>query len=138
MYVVDDSDLEDCLGPRHAKCLPPLELSWIAPIRTQVSWEGSFELIKRYSRDSPCGSLGYQAGQAFQTTPEVFDHFLEAVPPLCMASGSFACGEMTTERLVDSYHKAEGRTFCVTVEWQGRDTLHQAWAAIMKSLVEAR
>ena len=116
----------------------PFELEWLRPAGRPVPRETAVELINRYSAQSPFAAQGYEAGQVFETTEDLYTHFLEAVPPLMMTSGSFACGEMTPDRLVDSYHLINGRAFCVTIEWAGRKSLAQAWSALITFLEETR
>lgn len=116
----------------------PFELVWLRPAGRPVPRETAFELINRYSPQSPFAAQGYEAGQVFETAEDLHTYFLEVVPPLMMTSGSFACGEMTTDRLVDSYHLIEGRAFCVTIEWSGRRSLSEAWSALIAFLEETR
>lgn len=121
-----------------AQKLDPLQLEWLRPVGRPVPRETAFELINRYSARSPFAAQGYQAGQVFETSEDLYMYFLEVLPPLMMTSGSFACGEMTTDRLVDSYHLIAGRAFCVTIEWSGRRSLSVAWSALIAFLEETR
>lgn len=138
MHSVDTTDLPRILSATQRQRIQSMSLEWLEPAGQPVSHDTHFALINRYNRESAYRHLGLKAGQAFETTSQEYDYFLEVLPPMAMTSGSFACGEMTTASLVDSYHRLEDRFFCVTIEWHGRHSLYPAWAGLLDTIMEPK
>ncbi|WP_393929937.1 hypothetical protein [Yoonia sp. R2-816] len=98
----------------------------------------AFALIDRDSTTSPYAAHGFRAGQAFETTEDLYTYFREVAPPLIKTAGSFACGVITMDRLIDSYHLIQERAFCVTIEWDGKQSLAAASPALITFLEKPR
>lgn len=65
-----------------------------------------------------------QAGQWFETTPEMFDYFLEVLPPRHFLGFAFVMSERATEFLSDAWVMNGKRAYCLAVE-NGSQTAFQ-------------
>ena len=72
--------------------------------------DATFALINRgYSPEQR------KSGQWFETTEEMFDYFLEILPPLDFTTSGFSMREFATDFLTDSFVNFGERYFCLTV-----------------------
>ena len=55
------------------------------------------------------------AGQYFETNGEVFDYFLETLPPLDHTADGFSLSEFSTDTLTDAFIRIAGRVYCLTI-----------------------
>ena len=74
----------------------------------------AFALINRgYSADKR------SAGQFFETTEEMFNYFLNVLPPagwtLTAGYEAFSMSEYSTETLTDAFLRQNGRFFCICI-----------------------
>lgn len=73
--------------------------------------EETFALINRgYGPDQR------KAGQWFETTEEMYWHFLEVLPPRHFGGGAFMMCEKSTCTLSDAFVQQGERYFCLTVD----------------------
>ncbi|WP_179381302.1 DUF1419 domain-containing protein [Jannaschia marina] len=56
-----------------------------------------------------------KAGQWFETTPEMFDYFLNILPPRHFLGFAFVMSEAATESLSDAWIMHGKRAFCLAV-----------------------
>ena len=114
MYIEDDDDLIAALSqaPQEA---PPLQKIF----EGIADHDTSFELINRYSAETPHHALGFCAGQWFETTRDVYWYFLECLPPLHMTGAGFVMSECTMGDLYESFWEIDGRYFSAVIAWKG-------------------
>ena len=55
------------------------------------------------------------AGQWFETTPEMWEYFLNILPPVNFTGSAFVMSEAATESLSDAWIMVGKRAFCLTV-----------------------
>jgi hypothetical protein len=55
------------------------------------------------------------AGQWFETTPEMWDYFLNILPPVNFTGSAFVMSEAATESLSDAWIMVGKRAFCLAV-----------------------
>jgi hypothetical protein len=70
----------------------------------------TFELINRGFEPEQ-----RSAGQWFETTEEIYDYFLNVLPPLDWTADGFSMREFATGFLTDGFVKSGGRFFCICV-----------------------
>lgn len=75
-----------------------------------ADYDQTFALINRgYSPDKR------SAGQYFETTGEIFDYFLNVLPPLDWTADAFSMSEFSTGTLTDAFVRHDGRFFCLCI-----------------------
>ncbi len=75
-----------------------------------ADYDQTFALINRgYSPDKR------SAGQYFETTGEIFDYFLNVLPPLDWTADAFSMREFSTGTLTDAFVRHDGRFFCLCI-----------------------
>lgn len=129
MYIEDDRELEDLLARKAAGPVEPPQLERIFP--SIADHDTSFELINRYNSANVHHTLGFRAGQWFETTEQVYWYFLECLPPLHMTGGGFVMSECTTGDLYESFVEIDGRYYCAVVAWDGPQSFSALWSALL-------
>lgn len=66
------------------------------------------------------------AGQFFETTEEMFNYFLNVLPPLDWDRDCFSMSEFSTGTLTDSFISLNGRCFCLCISRLSRADFHNA------------
>ena len=70
----------------------------------------TFALINRgYTADKR------RAGQYFETTEEMYNYFLNVLPPMDYTADAFSMSEYSTETLTDAFARISGRFYCLTI-----------------------
>ena len=91
----------------------------------------TFALINRgYGPDQT------RAGQWFETTEEIFDYFLEVLPPLDWTTSGFSMREFSTGHLTDCFLSFDGRFFCLTIHRERPQDFIAAVTAFFAALSE--
>lgn len=131
MYVETDEDLDALLGERPAAA-PALERIFSGV----PAYSTTFELINRYSAQSPLHGIGFRDGQWFEVSEEIYWHFLEALPPLHMTSGGFVMSECTTDDLHECFFEIKGRYYCAVLAWSGPRSFAALWTALLAEVAQ--
>jgi len=71
------------------------------------------------------------AGQWFETTEEIYDYFLEVLPPLDWTTFGFSMREFATGYLTDAFVNFDGRFYCLTIHRERP----QDFIAVMRAFV---
>lgn len=75
-----------------------------------ADYETTFELINRgYTPDKR------SAGQYFETTEEIYNYFLNVLPPLDFTADGFSMSEFSTGSLTDCFLRRNGRFYCLCI-----------------------
>jgi len=76
-----------------------------------ADYDTSFEIVNRGYEEGQ-----YEAGQWFETTEDVYQHFLGALPPLYFDGSAFVMSEPSTCSLSEGFIQIDGRYFCLTMK----------------------
>jgi len=88
------------------------------------NYDETFALINRgYGPDQ------FKTGQWFETTDEMFDYFLEILPPRHFTGSAFMMCEPSTCTLSNAFVQVGKRFFCLTVEHAGAVTFSETVSA---------
>lgn len=98
-----------------------------------ADYDQTFSLINRgYTPDKR------SAGQYFETTEEIFHHFLNILPPLdwTLDAGAeaFSMSEFSTGSLTDAFVRQEGRFFCLCISRNRASDFNEAIRALRVEL----
>lgn len=99
-----------------------------------ASTEELTRLINRHHRTNPYHELGFSPGQWFECSECDFWFFLGSTPPLAHTGPSFALEEFITGNLTHSFHRINGRFFCMVIAYQNRASVASAAAALAHAL----
>lgn len=55
------------------------------------------------------------AGQYFETTRELYDYFLNLLPPMDYTADGFSMSEYATDTLTDAFLRVSGRFYCLCI-----------------------
>ncbi len=98
-----------------------------------ADYDQTFALINRgYNPDKR------SAGQYFETTAEIFHHFLNVLPPLdwTLDAGAeaFSMSEFSTGALTDAFMRQGGRFFCLCISRNRASDFNEAIRALRVEL----
>ena len=77
-----------------------------------------------------------QAGQWFETEPEMYEYFLGILPPKHWQGSAFVMSEAATEFLSDAWIKIGDRAFCLAVQNTGERAFVETVQAFRAHVVE--
>ncbi len=55
------------------------------------------------------------AGQYFETTREIYEYFLNVLPPMDYTADGFSMSEFATDTLTDAFLRVSGRFYCLCI-----------------------
>lgn len=85
-------------------------MQYIRIHKAVADYDTTFELINRgYTPDKR------SAGQFFETTEEIYNYFLNVLPPLDFTADGFSMSEFSTGSLTDCFLRRQGRFFCLCI-----------------------
>ena len=84
-----------------------------------LDMDAAIDLINRYSASNANAHLGYQPGQWFEVTEDVYWYFLEVLPPSYMSHFGFINCECVTNNLYDGFVEHKGRFFNLVTSGPG-------------------
>ncbi|UUV08727.1 DUF1419 domain-containing protein [Ruegeria sp. YS9] len=70
-----------------------------------------------------------KAGQWFEVEPQMWDYFLNVLPPKHWLGGAFVMSEAATEFLSDAWIKIGDRAFCLAVQNTGQGPFSETVSA---------
>ena len=77
-----------------------------------------------------------KVGQWYEVEPEMWDYFLNVLPPKHWLGGAFVMSEAATEYLSDAWVKIGDRAFCLTVENTDHDVFAQTVTAFSQHVMQ--
>ncbi len=96
-----------------------------------ADYDTSFALINRgYEPDQ------HKAGQWFETTEDVYNYFLNVLPPLYFDGSNFMMCEASTNTLSEMFMQINGRFFCLTAPHGGTPTIPDSIRTFYKHMKE--
>jgi len=131
MYFEDDDDLIAALDQSGRAGQPP-NLNRIAD--GVQGYDATFVLINRYQSSSPHAATGFDAGQWFETTEELYWYFLECLPPLYQNTVGFVMMECTMGDLYEAFFEIDERFYCAVVTWPGPASFEATTAALVQEV----